>query len=118
MAFNKQARRRLTLGLVLATLVQWTMMGGIAQADPEFDQINAIIYRGYLYVFGNVSDPDEDVEGGTVTITGDVSGQASIRADGSFIFGTLYSYAYGSATAQAFSPTGVSSDTEMFEFTE
>ena len=87
-------------------------------SPPRIVKVGTALYSGIAYVTGYVLDDDDDTEGWSVFIGGDISGVATVGADGKFWFRTPYTYPYGEGQVSTQDPHGAPSNTVYFEFQE
>ena len=116
-----RAAKRYASSLVMVTVIMAIGLNASnvhANQPPKIQNISAIIYAGYAWVIGTVTDPDTNPAGWTVTITGDLNGTTIVRPNGTFGYVQLYPGPYGSATATTVDSSGASSSPAYFDFTE
>ncbi len=76
---------------------------------PVIQNLSARVYGGYLIVGGNVANLTGSPTEWKVLLGGSILGATMVQTDGSFRYGTDYSYTYGEVTALAVGPNGVES---------
>ncbi len=94
---RKVSSVRMTHVLTFALAVASSVASGALYADPAAENspprivyTGSALYGGIAYVTGYVVDDDDNTEGWTVYISGDITGTATIGADGKFWFRTPY----------------------------
>ena len=113
--------RFLLFAFVLSSSAGFGTLSAQAVAEnspPRIVKVGTALYAGIAYVTGYVLDDDDDTEGWSVFIGGDISGVATVGADGKFWFRASYIFPYGEGQASTQDPHGALSNTVYFEFQE
>jgi hypothetical protein len=115
-------RNRLSFLLILVSIGWILDQSALAYTrsnsnPPVVENVSSVLFGGFVYVSGYVTD-DTDPTGLTVHFGGNVSGTATVGADGRFWFRAPFYYPYGTGSVKTQDADGNKSNTVIFEFHE
>jgi hypothetical protein len=106
------------LSATALTIIGPSAHGYAANSNPpKIENVNSVLFGGYVYVSGKVSD-DGEITGVTVQFSGNISGSTTVGKDGVFWFRAPFDYPYGSGSVRATDKDNIKSDPVNFEFHE